>query len=219
MHLWYIGERRPIAGSGTLLLAKETKRQVLWLIWWRLMPRGFAIVTGSLSSARCKSCGVSPAPSWSNWLRPKSRSSDPALSGSGSPNLAPCGRFSLITWRWSGLRKKTQGRGHVLLSCHRIHTFEPLLDANQISTRLPIPTAYIREQLAQIELLLRRIWRDDVHYMKGGGVMLVDFSPKGTQQWGPFGKEQHDPRSDALMQVIDRINQGRLGKVYFASRG
>ncbi|WP_419465412.1 DUF4113 domain-containing protein [Aeromonas caviae] len=26
-------------------------------------------------------------------------------------------------------------------------------------------------------------------------------------------------RSEALMQVIDRINQGRLGKVYFTARG
>jgi len=27
------------------------------------------------------------------------------------------------------------------------------------------------------------------------------------------------PRSEALMKVIDQINQGRLGKVYFAARG
>ncbi|MGV2705971.1 UNVERIFIED_CONTAM: protein UmuC [Aeromonas salmonicida] len=53
--------------------------------------------------------------------------------------------------------------------------------ANQISTRLPIPTADTRELLAQIEFLLHRIWRDDVRYMKGG-VMLADFSPKGIQQ-------------------------------------
>ncbi|MGN5290415.1 DinB/UmuC family translesion DNA polymerase [Aeromonas sp. 11P] len=90
--------------------------------------------------------------------------------------------------------------------------------ANQISMLLPIPTADTRELLAQIEPLLSRIWLDDVRYMKGG-VMLADFSPKGMQQGGLFGSEQQDPRSDALMQVIDRINQGRLGKVYFASRG
>lgn len=90
--------------------------------------------------------------------------------------------------------------------------------ANQISMLLPIPTADTRELLAQIEPLLSRIWLDDVRYMKGG-VMLADFSPKGMQQGGLFGSEQQDPRSDALMQVIDRINQGRLGKVYSASRG
>lgn len=30
--------------------------------------------------------------------------------------------------------------------------------------------------------------------------------------------EQQDPRSEALMKVIDQINQGRLGKVYFATK-
>ena len=34
-----------------------------------------------------------------------------------------------------------------------------------------------------------------------------------------FASEQQAPRSEALMQVIDKINQGRLGKVYFAARG
>lgn len=89
---------------------------------------------------------------------------------------------------------------------------------NQISTRLPIPTADTRELLAQIEPLLRRIWRDDVRYQKGG-VMLADFTPTTQQQGDLFAAEQQGPRSEALMQVIDRINQGRLGKVYFAARG
>ncbi len=34
-----------------------------------------------------------------------------------------------------------------------------------------------------------------------------------------FAVEQQSPRSEALMQVIDKINQWRLGKVYFAARG
>jgi DNA polymerase V len=49
--------------------------------------------------------------------------------------------------------------------------------------------------------------------------MLADFTPTGIQQGDLFINEQQDPRSDALMQVIDRINQGRMGKVYFAARG
>ncbi len=89
---------------------------------------------------------------------------------------------------------------------------------NQIATRLPIPTADTRELLDQIEPLLRRIWRDDVRYQKGG-VMLADFTPIGLQQGDLFASEQQEPRSEALMQVIDKINQGRLGKVYFAARG
>ncbi len=89
---------------------------------------------------------------------------------------------------------------------------------NQIATRLPFPTADTRELLAQVEPLLRRIWRDDVRYMKGG-VILADFSPAAMQQGDLFADEQQAPRSEALMQVIDKINQGRMGKVYFAARG
>ena len=81
-----------------------------------------------------------------------------------------------------------------------------------------MPTADTRELLAQIEPLLLRIWRDDVRYMKGG-VMLADFIPVGMQQGDLFADQQQTPRSEALMQVIDKINQGRLGKVYFAARG
>ncbi len=88
---------------------------------------------------------------------------------------------------------------------------------NQISTRLQTPTSDTRDLLALIEPLLHRIWRDDVRYMKGG-VMLADFTPAGMQQ-GDLFTEQQDPRSEALMQVIDKINQGRMGKVYFAARG
>ncbi|WP_275918607.1 DUF4113 domain-containing protein [Aeromonas sp. 2HA2] len=89
--------------------------------------------------------------------------------------------------------------------------------SNQIATRLPIPTADTRELLAQIEPLLHRIWRDDVRYMKGG-VMLADFTPASIQQGELFTDQQQAPRAEALMQVMDKINQGRLGKVYFAAR-
>lgn len=90
--------------------------------------------------------------------------------------------------------------------------------SNQISTKLQTPTSDTRDLLALVEPLLRRIWRDDVRYMKGG-VMLADFTPANMQQGDLFAAEQQSPRSEALMQVIDKINQGRLGKVYFAARG
>ena len=41
----------------------------------------------------------------------------------------------------------------------------------------------------------------------------------GAIQGDLFADRQQDPRSEALMKVIDQINQGRLGKVYFAARG
>lgn len=90
--------------------------------------------------------------------------------------------------------------------------------SNQISTRLQTPTSDTRDLLALVEPLLRRIWRDDVRYMKGG-VMLADFTPASMHQGDLFTDQQQTPRSEALMQVIDKINQGRLGKVYFAARG
>ncbi|MNZ02852.1 DNA polymerase IV [compost metagenome] len=90
--------------------------------------------------------------------------------------------------------------------------------SNQVSTRLQTPTSDTRDLLVLVEPLLRRIWRDDVRYMKGG-VMLADFSPASMHQRDLFADRQQDPRSEALMKVIDQINQGRWGKVYFAARG
>ncbi|SIP88239.1 translesion error-prone DNA polymerase V subunit UmuC [Aeromonas hydrophila] len=89
---------------------------------------------------------------------------------------------------------------------------------NQVSTRLAMPTHDTRVLLAQIPALLPRIWRDEQRYQKGG-VMLTDFTPMGMQQGDLFAGDQQVPRSEALMQVIDKINRGRLGKVYFAARG
>lgn len=89
---------------------------------------------------------------------------------------------------------------------------------NQVSTRLAMPTHDTRALLAQIPALLPRIWRDDQRYQKGG-VMLADFTPMGMQQGDLFACDPQAPRSEALMQVIDKINRGRLGKVYFAARG
>ncbi|WP_323964231.1 DUF4113 domain-containing protein [Aeromonas hydrophila] len=80
------------------------------------------------------------------------------------------------------------------------------------------PTSDTRDLLAMVEPLLRRIWRDDVRYMKGG-VILADFTPASMHQGDLFADQQQDPRSEALMKVIDQINQGRLGRLYFAARG
>ena len=84
--------------------------------------------------------------------------------------------------------------------------------------KLAQPTNDTRALLALIPRLLPRIWRDEQRYQKGG-VMLADFTPMGMQQGDLFAAEQQSPRSEALMKVIDQINRGRLGKVYFAARG
>ena len=81
-----------------------------------------------------------------------------------------------------------------------------------------MPTNDTRALLALIPQLLPHIWRDEQRYQKGG-VMLAGFTPVGMQQGDLFAAEQQSPRSEALMQVIDQVNQGRLGKVYFAAKG
>jgi len=89
---------------------------------------------------------------------------------------------------------------------------------NQVSAKLAHPTNDTRGLLALIPELLPRIWRDALHYQKGG-VMLTDFSPLGMQQGDLFVAAPQSQRSGALMQVIDKINQGGLGKIFFAARG
>lgn len=89
---------------------------------------------------------------------------------------------------------------------------------NQVSTKLAMPTNDTRAQLGLITPLLAQIWRDGHRYQKGC-VMLADFTAIGIQQGDLFANQQQEPRSEALMLVIDKINQGRLGKVYFGARG
>ncbi|MFM1663421.1 translesion error-prone DNA polymerase V subunit UmuC [Aeromonas salmonicida] len=89
---------------------------------------------------------------------------------------------------------------------------------NQISTRVAIPTNDTRALLALIGPLLSNVWRDGHRYQKSG-VMLADFTLDSIQQGDLFTSEQQGPRSNALMQVIDKINKEGLGKVYFGTRG
>ncbi|MBL0487715.1 translesion error-prone DNA polymerase V subunit UmuC [Aeromonas veronii] len=89
---------------------------------------------------------------------------------------------------------------------------------NQISTRLAIPTNDTRALLSLIGTLLSNVWRDGHRYQKGG-VMLADFTPDTIQQGDLFASEQQGSRSNALMQVIDKINQEGIGRVYFGTRG
>lgn len=65
---------------------------------------------------------------------------------------------------------------------------------------------------------LTRIWRDEQRYQKGG-VMLADLTPESMQQGDLFTVEFQTQHNDALMQVIDKINKGLLGEVYFAVCG
>ncbi|PVU64953.1 hypothetical protein C9E85_15475 [Plesiomonas shigelloides] len=48
---------------------------------------------------------------------------------------------------------------------------------------------------------------------------ISDFTPLNCQQGDLFTSPQCHQRSEALMQVIDRINHSYRGKIHFASRG
>ncbi|WP_429110719.1 hypothetical protein [Aeromonas veronii] len=65
------------------------------------------------------------------------------------------------------------------------------------------------ERISSLAVLLLAqaalIWRDELRYQQGG-VMLADFSHAAPQQSDLFAVETQSPRSEALMQVIDKIN-------------
>jgi hypothetical protein len=134
------------------------------------------------------------------------------------------GGAALVLYYHCGVgRRKAQSREDVLHTCHPVRPHNPFTDnepyyGNQISTWVAIPTNDTRALLALIGPLLSNIWRDGHHYQKGG-VMLADFTSNSIQQGDLFICEQQGPRSNALMQVIDKINQEGLGKVYFGTRG
>jgi hypothetical protein len=85
---------------------------------------------------------------------------------------------------------------------------EQTIDLNQLCVAHPAATYFVR---AAGDSMVDHGIRD--------GDLLADFTPANLQQGDLFVAQPQSPRSEALMQVIDKINQGRLGKVYFAARG
>jgi Nucleotidyltransferase/DNA polymerase involved in DNA repair len=89
---------------------------------------------------------------------------------------------------------------------------------NVASEKLMAPTRDTRDIIAAAVKSLDRIW-DDGHRFARADVMLNDFSPTGVAQLNLFDEVQPHPRSDQLMQVLDKINNSSTGKVWFAGRG
>ncbi|QBG08718.1 translesion error-prone DNA polymerase V subunit UmuC [Klebsiella huaxiensis] len=86
------------------------------------------------------------------------------------------------------------------------------------SEKLTIPTRDTRDIIAAAGRALDKIWRDGHRYAKAG-VMLNDFTPTSVSQLTLFDDEQPHANSDALMSVLDMINNSGKGKVWFAGRG
>lgn len=89
---------------------------------------------------------------------------------------------------------------------------------NQASGTLLIPSNDTRDILRVATDALDRIWIAGHRYMKAG-VMLGDFFSRGEAQLNLFDEHQPRPNSEALMQVLDGLNQSGKGKVWFAGQG
>lgn len=88
---------------------------------------------------------------------------------------------------------------------------------NQAAISLAIPTADTRELVSAAMRLLEGIWKDGYRYAKAG-VMLTDLRPASAVQGDLFACNEN-PRSAALMKVIDQINSSGKGRVFLASQG
>lgn len=89
---------------------------------------------------------------------------------------------------------------------------------NQAGGTLLTPSNDTRDIVRIAMESLDRIWIDGHRYMKAG-VMLGDFFSQGIAQLNLF--DEYRPRigSEALMGVIDELNQSGKGKVWFAGQG
>jgi len=86
------------------------------------------------------------------------------------------------------------------------------------SQQLITATQDTRDIIAAAQSVVDRIWQPGFRYAKAG-IMLNDFSPTRVAQLSLFDDHAPRPGSEALMKVVDKINQGSLGKVWFAGQG
>ena len=89
---------------------------------------------------------------------------------------------------------------------------------NQATGILLTPSNDTRDIIRVAMDMLEGIWRDGHRYMKAG-VVLGDFFSQGVSQLNLF--DEHAPRtnSEALMRVVDGLNQSGKGKLWFAGQG
>ena len=87
--------------------------------------------------------------------------------------------------------------------------------ANSASRRLITPTDDTTTLLREALSMVSTLYRPGYDYAKAG-VMLSEFSDAGAQQEDLFSAQPTTPRSPALMQVVDSINERRGMAVHFA---
>ncbi|KAJ9430459.1 MULTISPECIES: translesion error-prone DNA polymerase V subunit UmuC [Enterobacterales] len=89
---------------------------------------------------------------------------------------------------------------------------------NQAMGKLLTPSNDTRDIIRVAMQGLDHIWRDGCRYMKAG-VMLGDFYSQGVSQLNLFDEFKPQANSEALMRVVDGLNQSGKGKLWFAGQG
>ncbi|CNL76158.1 MULTISPECIES: translesion error-prone DNA polymerase V subunit UmuC [Yersinia] len=89
--------------------------------------------------------------------------------------------------------------------------------SNNYSIKLMLATQDTRDIVSAATRALDAIWREGFRYQKAG-IMLNDFCDK-PGQIDLFDEMPPRADSDPLMNIIDKINQSGLGKIWFAGQG
>ncbi|MGV2879466.1 translesion error-prone DNA polymerase V subunit UmuC [Pantoea vagans] len=89
---------------------------------------------------------------------------------------------------------------------------------NQATGKLLTPSNDTRDIIRVAMDSLDRIWVDGHRYMKAG-IMLGDFFSQGVAQLSLFDEYQPQANSEALMRVIDGLNQSGKASLFFAGQG
>lgn len=89
---------------------------------------------------------------------------------------------------------------------------------NQATGKLLTPSNDTRDIIRVAMDALERIWVDGHRYMKAG-VMLGDFYSQGVAQLNLFDEHQPQANSEALMRVVDGLNQSGKASLFFAGQG
>lgn len=99
-----------------------------------------------------------------------------------------------------------------------LHAVGETFYRNQSTGKLRTPSCDTRDIIRLVMDALDRIWIDGHRYMKAG-VMLGDFFSQGVAQLSLFDENQPQANSEALMRVVDGINQSGKAKLWFAGQG
>ena len=89
---------------------------------------------------------------------------------------------------------------------------------NQATGKLLTPSNDTRDIIRVAMDALERIWVDGHRYMKAG-VMLGDFYSQGVAQLSLFDEYRPQANSEALMRVVDGLNQSGKASLFFVGQG